>query len=61
MAEDVRVRMYAIQENEYDLLRALTAFLDDEVHFVEQYLEVLREAKATWVDECVPVSSQVRI
>ncbi|KAF7795738.1 hypothetical protein EIP86_006905 [Pleurotus ostreatoroseus] len=51
MAEDVRVRMYAIQENEYDLLRALTAFLDDEVHFVEQYLEVLKEAKATWVDE----------
>ena len=61
MAEDVRVRMYAIQENEYDLLRALTAFLDDEVHFVEQYLEVLKEAKATWVDEYVPISSQIRI
>lgn len=55
MAEDVRVRMYAIQENELDLLRALTTFLDDEVHFVEQYLEVLKEAKAAWIDRCVSI------
>ncbi|KAJ3540374.1 hypothetical protein NM688_g6235 [Phlebia brevispora] len=51
MLEDVRARMYAIQENELDLLRALTAFLNDEVHFVEQYLEVLKEARAGWIDE----------
>lgn len=56
MAEDVRVRMYAIQENELDLLRALTTSLDDEVHFVEQYLEVLKEAKAAWIDRCVLIS-----
>lgn len=50
-AEDVRARMYVIQENELELLRALTGFLDDETHFVEQYLEVLKEVKAGWIDE----------
>ena len=49
--EDVRARMFAIQENELEQLRALTTFLDDEIHFVEQYLEVLKEAKTTWIDE----------
>lgn len=43
--------MYVIQENELELLRALTGFLDDETHFVEQYLEVLKEVKAGWIDE----------
>ena len=45
--------MYAIQENELDQLRDLTSFLDTELHFIEQYLQVLREAKANWVDEYV--------
>lgn len=43
--------MYAIQENELDQLRDLTSFLDTEVHFVEQYLEVLKNVKASWIDE----------
>ena len=49
--EDVRARMFAIQENELDQLRSLTSFLDEETHFVEQYLEVLKEAKSAWIDE----------
>ena len=43
--------MYAIQENEVEQLRSLTDFLEDEMHFVEQYLEVLKEAKTSWIDE----------
>lgn len=43
--------MYAIQENELDQLRDLTSFLDMELHYVEQYLEVLRETRAGWIDE----------
>ncbi|KIP06763.1 hypothetical protein PHLGIDRAFT_128090 [Phlebiopsis gigantea 11061_1 CR5-6] len=50
-AEDVRARMYAIQENELEQLRDLTSLLDNEMQFVEQYLEVLRDVKANWVDE----------
>lgn len=43
--------MCAIQEAEIDQLRDLTSFLDTELHFVEQYLEVLQEVKAGWIDE----------
>lgn len=43
--------MFAIQENELEQLHSLTDFLDDEMHFVEQYLEVLKEAKDHWIDE----------
>ena len=45
--------MFAIQEDELEQLRSLTEFLEDEVHFVEQYLEVLKEAKSSWIDEFV--------
>lgn len=51
MNEDVRARMLAIQENEIEQLRDLTNFLDMEMQFVEQYLQVLKEAKADWIDE----------
>ena len=51
--EDVQARMYAIQENELEQLRALTELLEDEMHFVQQYLDVLKEAKSAWIDECV--------
>ena len=47
----MHARMCAIQEDELEQLRALTGFLDDEIHFVEGYLEVLKEAKAGWIDE----------
>ena len=50
-AEDVRARMYAIQENEVEQLRELTGFLDMEMNYAEQYLEVLREVKSGWIDE----------
>lgn len=43
--------MYAIQENELDQLRDLTGFLDNELRFAEQYVEVLRDVKSNWVDE----------
>lgn len=47
-AEDVRAYMHAIQENEIDQLRELTGFLESEVNFVKQYLEVLQETQAEW-------------
>ncbi len=53
ISEDVRARMVAIQENEIEQLRDLTSFLDMEVQFIEQYLEVLKEAKSEWIDELV--------
>ncbi|OBZ74901.1 hypothetical protein A0H81_05169 [Grifola frondosa] len=52
-AEDVRARMYAIQENEVQQLRDLTAFLDLEISYVQEYMEVLLGVKAGWVDESV--------
>ncbi|TFY73363.1 hypothetical protein EWM64_g10650 [Hericium alpestre] len=45
-AEDVRARMYAIQENEKAQHRDLKEFVDLEVNFAEQYLEALREVQA---------------
>ncbi|KAF8908799.1 hypothetical protein CPB85DRAFT_767226 [Mucidula mucida] len=55
-SEDVRAYMHAIQENEIDQLRELTNFLDIEVNFVKQYLEVLQETQAEWssASEVVP-------
>ncbi|KAG7452760.1 BAR-domain-containing protein [Guyanagaster necrorhizus] len=47
-AEDVRAYMHAIQENEIDQLRELTNFLESEVNFVKQYLDVLQETQAEW-------------
>lgn len=40
--------MYSIQENEIDQTRELTAFLDLELNFVEQYLSVLKDLKSGW-------------
>lgn len=51
ITEDVRTRMLTIQEEELDLLKELTGFLNTETRFVEQYLDVLKEAKADWLDE----------
>ncbi|KAJ3969487.1 hypothetical protein EV361DRAFT_999069 [Lentinula raphanica] len=47
-SEDLRAHMHLIQENEIDQTRELTAFLDLEMNFVEQYLEVLRDVKSEW-------------
>lgn len=46
--EDLRAQMYSIQENEIDQTRELTAFLDLELNFVEQYLGVLKDLKSGW-------------
>jgi hypothetical protein len=43
--------MYAIQENELDQLRDLGSFLDIELNFFAQALELLQEVKAGWTDE----------
>jgi hypothetical protein len=43
--------MYAIQENELDQLRDLTTFLDLELNFFAQALELLQEVKNGWTDE----------
>ena len=51
--EDVRTRMFSIQENEVVQLRELTNFLDLEITFVQSYLAELQKVKADWVDECV--------
>jgi hypothetical protein len=49
-SEDVRGRARAIQENEIQQLRDLTNFLDIEINFVQQYLEVLQDVKSNWCD-----------
>jgi hypothetical protein len=52
-SEDVRAQVHAIQENEIDQLRELTTFLDLEVNFVGQCLDVLKNVKAEWRDKYV--------
>ena len=52
-SEDVRARMHAIQENEIDQLRELSKFLEMEIKFAEQYLDVLKVVKEDWIDEYV--------
>ena len=52
--------MHAIQENEIDQLRELSKFLEMEIRFAEQNLDVLRGVKEDWIDECVVISSVVR-
>ncbi|KAJ3922203.1 hypothetical protein F5877DRAFT_75460 [Lentinula edodes] len=47
-AEDLRAQMHLIQENEIDQTREMTAFLDLELNYVEQYLEVLKDVKSEW-------------
>lgn len=56
-SEDVRARMHAIQENEIDQLRELSRFLEMEIRFAEQYMDVLRGVKEDWIDEYVVISS----
>ncbi|KAG6868477.1 hypothetical protein C0993_002242 [Termitomyces sp. T159_Od127] len=43
--------MHAIQNKEMDQLRELSNFLDQEIHFVENYLNVLNEVKGEWPKE----------
>ncbi|KAA1466813.1 BAR-domain-containing protein [Dentipellis sp. KUC8613] len=50
-AEDVRARIYAIQDNEKAQLRELGHFLDIECKYAEQYLDVLRDVKDNWHED----------
>jgi len=49
--------MHAIQENEIDQLRELSKFLEMEIRFAEQHLDVLRGVKDDWIDEFVVIST----
>ena len=44
--EDLRAYMHAIQENELNQLQGLTALIDTELNFVQNYLSVLKEVKS---------------
>lgn len=45
MSEDVRARMEAIRENDAMHMRELSKFLHNEMKFVSQYLDALKEVK----------------
>ncbi|KAI9061909.1 BAR-domain-containing protein [Trametes sanguinea] len=49
--EDVRARMWAIQENEVVQLRELTNFLDLELSFIRSFYEELQRVRNEWIDE----------
>jgi len=53
--EDVHAHMHAIQENEIAQHRELTAFLDMEINYVQQYLDVLMDVKADWQTKLRPI------
>lgn len=50
-SEDVRTRMYSVQENETQQLHELTMFLDAQLNFVKQCVEVLHDVQANWCDD----------
>lgn len=50
-AEDIRAHMEAIRDGDALHQRELTAFLDLELNFAQQYLEVLRDIKSDWSHE----------
>ncbi|KAJ3574032.1 hypothetical protein NP233_g2039 [Leucocoprinus birnbaumii] len=50
-AEDIRAHMEMIRSDDALHLRELTAFLDLEINFAQQYLEVLKDVKADWSSE----------
>ncbi|KAL7278453.1 hypothetical protein ACG7TL_007451 [Trametes sanguinea] len=49
--EDVRARMWAIQENEVLQLRELTNFLDLELSFIRSFYQELQRVRDEWIDE----------
>lgn len=53
--------MHAIQENEIDQLRELSKFLEMEIKFAEQYVDVLRSVKEDWIDEFVVISTTEKV
>lgn len=47
-AEDIRALTEAIRGDDAFHLRELTDFLDLEINFAQQYLEVLKDVKSEW-------------
>lgn len=47
-AEDIRAHMEVIRNDDALHLRELTAFLDLEINFAQQYLEVLKDVRTDW-------------
>lgn len=50
MSEEATTRMTAIQDREMDQFKELSHFLDLEMKFVRQYLDVLQDLKEDWID-----------
>ncbi|KAF5326169.1 hypothetical protein D9611_000817 [Ephemerocybe angulata] len=48
--EDMRAHMHALQENEVAQERELSAFLDLEINFVQQHLQILKDVRDDWPD-----------
>ncbi|KAF9528813.1 hypothetical protein CPB83DRAFT_853775 [Crepidotus variabilis] len=59
-AEDLRAHMHAIQENEHNQLRELTALIDLETNYIQNYLDVLKDVKGDWQDRAPLTSSRSR-
>ena len=47
----MRAHMHGIQEKELSQQKELTQFLDLEINFVQQYLDVLKEVREDWPDK----------
>jgi hypothetical protein len=52
----MRAHMHGIQDREISHQRELTQFLDLEINFVQQYLDVLKEVRDEWPDKYVSVA-----
>ncbi|KAH6904428.1 hypothetical protein BKA70DRAFT_1109250, partial [Coprinopsis sp. MPI-PUGE-AT-0042] len=50
-SEDMRAHMHGIQDKEISHQKELTQFLDLEINFVQQYLDVLKEVRDEWPDK----------
>jgi hypothetical protein len=50
---DVHSRIEAIQQNEIDQILVLGTFLDNELSYAEQYIQILRDVKDNWPGKCV--------
>jgi hypothetical protein len=50
-AEDIRAHMEAIRSDDAHHQRELTSFLDLEMNFAQQYLDVLKDVRSDWSQE----------
>ncbi|TFK27306.1 ras-domain-containing protein, partial [Coprinopsis marcescibilis] len=59
-SEDLRAHIHAIQEHEITQQRELTHFLELEINYVQQYLDVLHEVRDEWPDRNATVKRHSR-